>query len=159
VKLYFLRHGEAGNREDWRGDDNLRPLTKDGIKKMQREAETIAKLDLDLDLILTSPLVRAKQTAEIVATELDLEDRLIEDDDLGLDFNFERLRAIIASRRDAQAIMLVGHEPSMSQTLGQLVGVGKIELKKGALAGVKLVSSSSASGELICLVPAKVLAR
>ena len=158
MKLYFLRHGQAGDREDWAGDDFYRPLTTDGVKRMEREAETIEELDLELEIIITSPLVRAKQTAEIVAKKLKMKDRLVEDHDLGLDFTFERLRDILAGHRDKKAIMLVGHEPSMSRTIGQLVGGAKIELKKGGLAFVELASPSSGTGELVWLVPPKILA-
>lgn len=158
MKLYFLRHGQAGDREDWAGDDFYRPLTTDGVKRMEREAETIEELDLELEIIITSPLVRAKQTAEILAKKLKMKDRIVEDHDLGLDFTFERLRDILAGHRDKKAIMLVGHEPSMSRTIGQLVGGAKIELKKGGLAFVELASPSSGTGELVWLVPPKILA-
>lgn len=158
MKIYFLRHGQAGNREDWHGDDFDRPLTTDGIKRMGREAETIGDLDLELDVIITSPLARAKQTAQIVADELDMEDRLVEDHNLGLDFDFDRLRNLIAAHRDAVAIMLVGHEPSMSRTIGQLIGGAKIDLKKGGLARIDLASPSSGTGELVWLIPPRILA-
>ncbi len=74
MKLYFLRHGLAGERSEWKGNDFDRPLTEDGKTKMAVEAATIAKLNLGLDAILTSPLVRAYQTAEIVAQKLKLMD-------------------------------------------------------------------------------------
>jgi phosphohistidine phosphatase len=156
VKLYFLRHGLAGDREDWAGDDALRPLTPEGIKKMEREAKTIAKLALQLDAIVTSPLVRAKQTARIVADELDLRDVLVEDEKLGLDFDLGGLRTVIEKHRAAEALMLVGHEPSMSRTIGQ-IGGGRVELKKGALACVD-IEPNSMRGELLSLVPPKLLA-
>lgn len=156
MKLYFLRHGLAGEREDWHGDDASRPLTTDGIKKMEREAKTIAKLDLELDAIVTSPLVRAVQTARIVADELNLREVLIEDENLGLDFDLARLRNVIEKHRAAEALMLVGHEPSMSRTLGQITG-GRVELKKGALACADL-NPISLRGELLSLVPPKILA-
>jgi len=156
VKLYFLRHGLAGDRGDWAGDDALRPLTPEGVKKMEREAKTIAKLDLGLDAIVTSPLVRAVQTARIVADELDLRDVLIEDDNLGLDFDLARLRNVIEKHRAADALMLVGHEPSMSRTIGQ-IGGGSVELKKGALACME-VDPHSLRGELLSLVSPKILA-
>lgn len=156
MRLYFLRHGLAGEREDWRGDDASRPLTAEGIAKMEREAKTIGKLGLKLDAIVTSPLVRAAQTARIVADELDLRDALVVDDNLGLDFDLGRLRNVIEQHRAAEALMLVGHEPSMSRTLGDITGA-RVELKKGALACVD-VGPASLRGELIWLVPPKILA-
>lgn len=156
MKLYFLRHGLAGDRGDWHGDDALRPLTQEGVKKMEREAKTIAALDLEIDRIVTSPLVRAVQTARIVAGELGLRDVLDEDQNLGLDFDSARLRNVIEKHRKAEALMLVGHEPSMSRTIGQ-IGGGRVELKKGALACME-VDPQSLRGELLSLVPPKILA-
>ncbi|MGH7661213.1 MAG: SixA phosphatase family protein [Vulcanimicrobiaceae bacterium] len=155
MRLYFLRHGLAGDREDWHGDDNERPLTPEGVAKMEREAKTIAKLGLELDAIVTSPLARAVQTARIVADELDLRDILVEDENLGLDFDLARLRNVVEKHRAAEALMLVGHEPSMSRTIGQ-IGGGRIELKKGALACIDL-DPNSMRGELLSLVPPKIL--
>jgi len=159
MKLYFLRHGQAGEREDWHGDDFDRPLTTDGIKRMEREADTIAELDLEVETIITSPLVRARQTAEIVAKRLKLRKNLIEDENLGLEFNLQRLVQILEHYPKAGTVMLVGHEPSMSRTMGQLVGGARIDFKKGALACVELVDASAPTAELVWLIPPRVLSR
>jgi len=156
VKLYFLRHGVAPDPQTWEGDDFVRPLTADGRKRMKREAKALAKLDLTLDLILTSPLVRAQQTAAIVAQRLNLQHRLVEDERLGPGFGAERLGAILREHSDAGALMLVGHEPSMSATIGEIVGGARIELKKGGLACVE-VDSAASSCTLAWLVSPKVL--
>src|SRR5512142_866603 len=100
MKLYFLRHGPAGDRTTWKGDDAKRPLTADGKKQMLREAQHIAKLKLAPDLILTSPLMRATQTAEIVAKELGLEKILEREDRLGPDFDLNALREIVNAHSD-----------------------------------------------------------
>ncbi|MGH7685189.1 MAG: SixA phosphatase family protein, partial [Vulcanimicrobiaceae bacterium] len=97
----------------------------------------------------------AVQTARIVADELDLRDILVEDENLGLDFDLARLRNVVEKHRAAEALMLVGHEPSMSRTIGQ-IGGGRIELKKGALACIDL-DPNSMRGELLSLVPPKIL--
>ena len=60
MKLFFLRHGLAGDRSEWKGNDATRPLTDNGVEKMQRTAATLAQLDLELDAIITSPLVRGR---------------------------------------------------------------------------------------------------
>ncbi len=125
---------------------------------MQREARAIAELSLGLNAIVTSPLVRARQTAEIVAKALDCSDRLIEDERLGGGFGLEVLPAIIAAHEQADALMLVGHEPSFSITVGRLVGEAQLDMKKGALAGVAFAGASAAQGTLICLIPPKLLA-
>lgn len=156
VKCYFLRHGIAVEPEAWSGGDFDRPLTRDGRSRMEREAKAIAELSLDLDSIVTSPLLRAKQTAEIVADRLDMRAKLAEDSRLADGFNLERLGAILADHADATALMLVGHEPSMSATIGRTIGNADIELKKAALAGVDLADPGSTSGTLFCLIPPKV---
>lgn len=158
MRCYFLRHGIAVDPEDWGGDDSSRPLTGEGIQKMERAARTIAGLELQLDAIVTSPLVRARQTAEIVAKELNVRDRLVESASLGLDFDPEHLASVLKEHSGANAIMFVGHEPSMSHTIGHLIGDARVEMKKGSLACVDLLDASSLNGELLFLLPPKVLA-
>jgi phosphohistidine phosphatase len=157
MNCYFLRHGIAVEPEKWSGSDFERPLTPEGRARMEREAKAIAALSLDLGAIVTSPLLRAKQTAEIVAERLDMGTKLVEDPRLGAGFNLERLGAILAAHADASAIVLVGHEPSMSATIGHSIGGARIELKKAALAGVEFIDPTSTSGTLFSLIPPKIL--
>jgi phosphohistidine phosphatase len=159
VRCYFLRHGIAVEPDEWKGRDFDRPLTPEGRRRMEREASTIADLSLGLDLIITSPLLRARQTAEIVAKRLGMIDRILEDERLGGGFGIALLVPIIAAHEKAEALMFVGHEPSLSLTVGRLVGDARVEMKKGALAGVALGGASAAHGALICLIPPKALAR
>lgn len=159
MNCYFLRHGIAVEPDEWSGTDFDRPLTGEGVERMEREANAIADLSLDLDRILTSPLLRAKQTAEIVADLLGLRRELVEDERLAGGFGVERLHSILAAHKEAEAIMLVGHEPTMSGTIGRLIGDASVELKKGALAGVLLPDASATRGTLVCLIPPKVLVK
>lgn len=159
MNVYFLRHGPAGDREQWQGDDFDRPLTGDGRARIAREGKALAKLDLGLDLLLTSPLVRAKQTAQIVAERLGMEDRLFEDARLGLGFDNDALASILHDRAGVGTLMLVGHEPSMSETIGRLVGGAAIDFKKGGLACVDLEDAQAARGTLTLLVTPRVLSR
>ncbi len=155
LKIYFLRHGVAVEPEDWKGNDFDRPLTGDGRERMGREAKAIRKLDLKLDAILTSPLDRAKETAAIVASELKMASK--EDDRLGGDFDVPALEAILQGCADLKTLMLVGHEPSMSSVIGRLIGVARIDLKKGGLACVELPDASTMTGELLSLIPPRIL--
>jgi phosphohistidine phosphatase len=157
MKIFFLRHGLAGERGDWKDNDAARPLTDEGIEKMKRIAGTLAALNLGLNAIVTSPLVRARQTAEIVAQKLEV--KLIEDGRLAPGFNAEQLRAILLDHPGVNAIMVVGHEPDFSETISALIGGGRIVCKKGGLALVELPDAQSCKGELAWLVPPKVLAR
>ncbi|MGP8101840.1 MAG: SixA phosphatase family protein [Candidatus Cybelea sp.] len=159
MNCYFLRHGVAVEPDEWTGRDFDRPLTQEGIERMECEARAFADLSLDLDAIVTSPLLRARQTAEIIASRLKLRDDIVEDARLAGGFDARRLAEILAEHDKAEAIMLVGHEPTMSATVGRMVGDASIELKKAALAGVVLSSASATRGTLICLIPPKVLVR
>ena len=156
MKVYFLRHGPAGKRGEWKRDDAARPLTVEGIEKMHRIAATLAALDLGLDAIVNSPLVRAKQTAEIVAQELEMP--LKEDARLAPGFNAELLRGVLLDHPGAKAVMVVGHEPDFSATIGALIGGGSLICKKGGLALVELPDAASHKGELLWLVPPGILA-
>ena len=158
MRCYFLRHGLAVEADDWSGSDFDRPLTGEGRARMRRAAKAMAALRLEIDVIVTSPLLRAKQTAAIIAKELQLHDRLVEDERLGGEFGPDRLADILAEHRRANAVMLVGHEPGMSRTIGHLVGGAGIEFKKGSLACVNVPNPSILQGELVWLIPAKVLA-
>jgi phosphohistidine phosphatase len=159
MRLYFLRHGIAAERDEWRGAEFDRPLTEKGRERMGREVTKMVELALALDVIVTSPLVRARQTAEIVAAGLDRRENLVEDERVGLDFDPGRLAGILREHPRANAIMLVGHEPSMSETIGELVGAARIDLKKGGLACVDLPNPSALEGTLLWLIPPKMLAR
>lgn len=143
----------------WEGPDDQRPLTKEGKQRMAQEAKTINNLDLKLDLILSSPLVRARQTAEIVAEKLEPGVDLVVDERLSPGFDSDHLAEILASHPDSNAVMLVGHEPDFSSMISYLVGGGELVCKKGGLARVDLLEENSMRGELVWLIPPKLLAR
>ncbi len=157
MQVYFLRHGIAVDPEAWSGSDFDRPLTREGCDRMEREAKAIDELALDLDCIVTSPLLRAKQTASIVAARLGMRSVIVEDPRLAGGFNLDRLRAILTAHPGVTALMLVGHEPSMSETVGQAIGGASIELKKAALAGIEISGPNAPRGMLLFLIPPKVL--
>jgi phosphohistidine phosphatase len=157
--IYFLRHGLAEDREAWLADDRQRPLTKEGKEKMTQEAGALAGLNLSLDLIITSPLVRALQTAQIVAMRLNVEDKLIQDERLAPGFDLQKLSEVLATHPGAETVMLVGHEPDFSETISSLIGGGSVVCKKGGLARVDRASQAPLIWELVWLMPPKVLVR
>ncbi|MBP1597802.1 MAG: phosphohistidine phosphatase, SixA [Acidobacteria bacterium] len=158
MELYFLRHGLAESRSEWKGDDADRPLTQEGVERMERSAAMIARLGLEPDAILTSPLARARQTALIAAAALKARDTVLLDRRLGPGFDIEQLAAILRDHASARALMLVGHEPSFSETISALIGGGRVVCKKGGLACVDLPDVSNLSGELLWLIPPRLLA-
>ncbi|HEV2262655.1 MAG TPA: phosphohistidine phosphatase SixA [Candidatus Rubrimentiphilum sp.] len=155
MKVYFLRHGIAVDAAEWKGGDADRPLTDDGRKQLKKIAKALRDLDLGLNAIVTSPLLRAKHTAEIVAGKLGID--VQEDERLSPEFDNPRLSELLQDHRDAQSILLVGHEPSMSTVIGKLVLAAKIDLKKAGIALVDVPAPSSQSGTLLWLIPPKVL--
>ncbi len=159
MNLYFLRHELAGDREDWMGDDRKRPLTEQGKKRMAASAKLLDMLDLGLEAILTSPLVRARQTAEIAAEGLGLEKVLVEDERLAPGFGLEALAQILKDHSGAKALLLVGHEPDFSETVGAITGGSEILFKKGGLARVDLTDLAVPQGQLVWLIPPKLLSR
>jgi phosphohistidine phosphatase len=159
MRLYFLRHGLADWPEWDIARDHERPLTKEGLKKMKAEAKTIATLYLRPDAILSSPYTRAYQTADIVAKELGLEVRV--EPLLAPGFDLERLAELVQASARAQALLLTGHEPSFSTVITRLIGGGRVQMKKGALARVDLLGEvdEALQGELVWLLQPKTLIR
>jgi phosphohistidine phosphatase len=149
MQLCFLRHGEA----DWPGwtkPDDERPLTAFGKKQVRQVAKLLERLKVRPDLIVTSPLPRASQTAKIAAEYL--RTKLREDDTLEPGFGMNELRTVLKRHR-AKVLMLVGHEPDFTTVISELTGAA-LKLSK---AGVALldVDSESDEGELLWLFPPK----
>jgi phosphohistidine phosphatase len=158
MEIYFLRHGLAGQRTAWQGDDAERQLTEEGKERMAREAVTLDALGIRPDVILTSPLARAYQTAEIVARQLGSLQTLRPDEHLAPGFGLTQLDKILKAHPEARSIMLVGHEPDFSSTIGQLIGGGDVICKKGGIACVELTDPATLRGSLVWLLPPRVLA-
>ncbi len=155
MQLYFLRHGLAEWPEWDPARDHERPLTKEGVKKMKAIAQAIARLDPKFDAILSSPYTRAWQTADIVANALGLEARA--EPRLAPGFNIESLTEIVRVNAEAKSLLLIGHEPTFSAVIAQLIGGGRVVIKKGALARVDVDGDGELHGELVWLLQPKVL--
>ncbi len=149
MKLYFLRHGVA-DWPNWNKPDDQRPLTPEGIERLKAQSKALKRLDLKLDVILSSPLPRAKQTAEIVADRLGL--KVTTSAALAPGFDMAKLTKLLAAHAKAEAVMLAGHEPDFSTCISGLIGGGRIELKKGGLARVDLETLEPPAGELVWLL-------
>src|SRR5205809_315670 len=145
MKLCFLRHGEA-DWPNWNKPDDDRPLTERGRKEMKRVAKFLERLEFAPNAILTSPLPRALQTAEIVAERLGIELRT--ETALAHGFSVERLRHLL-TKADADCIMVVGHEPEFSEVVKELSG-GEVKLSKAGIALLE-INRSCTSGKLLWL--------
>jgi len=139
MEIYFLRHASAGEAKLNPAKDEQRPLDKLGVEQCHIVGRALAALKLGLDVIISSPLVRAQQTASIVAEEIGQEDKIVTDDALRPEASYEQFEQLLARYSDKEAILVVGHNPTQTEFLTQLV-TGKsseaIEFKKGAIARV-----------------------
>jgi len=161
MKLYLVRHGIAEEAKDTK-PDGQRALTAEGIEKFKQAAKGFVRM-LDeaekLGVILTSPLVRARQTAEILAKALAKEGKpATVKAEASLDFPGDLNKAIDAARAARGDVALVGHEPYLSEWIGRLcfLSVGSVEMKKGAIAVIEL-EEAGLRGTLLQLLPPRVL--
>ena len=155
MELYFLRHGVAADVGPAGQGDAGRPLTKEGIAKMEAGARGMHRLGLRLDALLSSPLVRARETAAIVGRELGLELQL--DEKLAPGCDMAQLFALLGEHRVAERVMLVGHEPDFSTLIGALTGGSQVLMKKGGLGRVDIERLEQGAGTLIWLLPPRIL--
>jgi phosphohistidine phosphatase len=150
MQLYLVRHGIA--EEGGEGmPDGFRALTDRGRRRFQNAARAFGKLGHKLDLILTSPLVRAVQTAEILAGATRHREVAVLEQ-LDPKFDVGELRAAVENRAGrSTTVALVGHEPQLSSFLAALTGVsqGDIDLKKGAIVRVDAAALGDPSGVVV----------
>jgi phosphohistidine phosphatase len=154
MDLYILRHGiavEPGTPGYEKDAD--RPLTPEGERKLRQIAEAIQALELSFDLILSSPYLRARQTAEIVAATLGARKRLELSAALTPSGSIKKLVELLKRREPSpESVLLVGHEPYLSELISLLLS-GKesfaVVMKKGGLC--KLTTESLKPGRCATL--------
>ncbi len=138
MNLYIVRHAIAVERgAAGYDDDSQRPLTDEGRKKMRKIVKGIHQLNMELDVILSSPYVRAKDTAVLLANEFGIKDKVALSDNLIPPGNFESLVNEIHEKYDVENLALVGHEPMLSSLISWLATGNtdmKVTLKKGGVA-------------------------
>ena len=156
TELYLLRHAHAGDPEGWTGDDADRPLSAKGERQSERLGAFLAGVGFQPDAVVSSPKVRARQTAELVARQLGVEVRL--DDRLAGGFDATTVDSILADLGGPSRPVLVGHDPDFSELLGWLARADGLTMKKGAFARVDVVGPvASGQGTLRWLVPPDLL--
>jgi len=158
MKLYLVRHAAAVEADEWTNGDDTRPLTPDGKAQARLVADTLAMLHIEPDVLLTSPLVRTRETAEIIADRLHLKSRLREEERLAPGFHLPLLADLLTDYPTVKALLLVGHEPDFSRVIGELTS-GRVTVKKGGLALVEIPEPTILSGELVWLAPPKLLGK
>ena len=155
--IYFLRHASAGKSMLNPKKDERRALDEEGILQSRYIGRLLANLDVQVDQIISSPLKRARQTASLVANELAFESALQADDALRPDAELEQFQSTLARYRKYDAVMVVGHNPSLTEFLSKSISAGtgaaQIDFKKGAVAKVEM---NGRTGTLHWLVTPKI---
>jgi len=140
--VYFLRHASAGERVANPKKDEKRGLDKEGMEQCGYVGRALAALDVQVDSLISSPLKRAAQTASLVGNEIGYEGKLLIEPALRPGTGFADFRKLLEKYARQEAIMVVGHNPNLSQFLGTIISdsgcEASTELKKGAVAKVEV---------------------
>jgi len=167
VELYLMRHGEAGKRIPVAARDTVRALTAAGRQEVEEVGEAMAKLGYRFDVVATSPLKRAKETASIVSEALNRKNRVEEWSELSPEGSRSALYRRLTSVRPGSKVLCVGHEPYLTIAMGEIAGRGadgsqgfRISLKKGGMAKLLVTGfNPRISGELRWLLTPKQIRR
>jgi phosphohistidine phosphatase len=159
LELYLVRHGIAAERGEAYPDDSKRPLTARGIARMRKGARALEGLGVGFDLIITSPLVRARQTADILAESLKSKPPVITSDALAPAGTPAAVMQDIAKHARRARIALVGHEPNVGELAARLIGArSPLEFKKGAICRIDFaILPPKGIGTLRWFLPPRVL--
>ena len=128
--LYFLRHGKAGSPRA--ANDEDRELTEHGREALRSAAPLWRRLNLRPDVVISSPLARARQTAELFCEAMGGEP--VVDERLRPGASWGHLARAMAAHPDARRVMFVGHEPDLSSAIVELTGAAAVRLRKGGVA-------------------------
>lgn len=156
VELYLLRHAHAGKAEEWPGDDDQRPLSRRGRQQAGDLGRFLSSRAFSLDLLISSPRLRARQTAELVGAEIGA--AVAFDERLAAALDLDDLSAVVDDL-GGQRVMLVGHDPDFSELAGQLSGTLRLPVRKGALLRIDAaLPLTPGGGTLRWLLPPEVYA-
>jgi phosphohistidine phosphatase len=161
MELYVLRHAIAlSAAEAGVSQDSERPLSQEGRDKMKQIARAMKTIGMDLDLILSSPYIRARDTAKIAHDEMQQDPDLEFTDALGSGQDPKHIVAELKKRfPKSERIMVVGHEPDLSNLIGKICSLGRVrlEMKKAGLAKITITDlQPELKGTLEWLLPPKV---
>jgi phosphohistidine phosphatase len=156
--IYFLRHASAGEPLSNPKKDEKRALDETGVEQCGYVGRALSALDAQVEVILSSPLKRAAQTASLVGNEMGHEGKLQLEDGLRPTASFADFRKMLDKYARHESIMVVGHNPTLSEFLGRSISEtgceATIDLKKGAIARVE---TNRNTGSLIWCVTPKIL--
>jgi phosphohistidine phosphatase len=140
-ELYLIRHGVAAERGESYPDDTKRPLTNQGVQKLRKEARALITLDVTFDVVLTSPLVRTRQTAEIIAAVFRTQPTIVNVPALAPGGTHNAIIEELSKQQRKHKIAMVGHEPGIGELAARLIGVRRpLEFKKGAICRIDVAA-------------------
>jgi len=161
MDVILFRHGIAVDAANWKGDDATRPLTADGADRTKQGAQGLARLKVQPDHVFSSPLVRARQTADLLNAELALKTKIELVEDLLPDAPPDALLARLAKLPAHSVVLCVGHEPHLSTAVSVMISgktAASVEMKKASACGVGFRGLPKAgAGMLHWLLPPKIL--
>jgi phosphohistidine phosphatase SixA len=156
MELYLLRHAHAGDAGTWDGPDDRRPLSDKGEKQADRLGRFLAGIGFEADAVITSPKLRAAQTAKLVAERLGLP--VGEDVRLAGELSIGTLEAVLRDAGDPARPVVVGHDPDFTDLVALLCGAARVPMRKGALARIDVSRPlEPGGGTLRWLVPPDLL--
>ncbi|MEO6848489.1 MAG: phosphohistidine phosphatase SixA [Chthoniobacterales bacterium] len=156
MMVFFLRHADAESNAT---SDFTRKLTAKGLEQAEKVGKFCARNGLVPDIILTSPVIRAKETASIVAKKLG-DVNLLEENRLACGMRPDACLDLLKEYKKFEAVMLVGHEPDFSATISDfigLIGAGQISVRKASLTAIEMTGSSAGSGVLQFFIPSRLM--
>lgn len=158
-ELYLIRHGLAAERGENFPDDTKRPLTAEGIQKLRREGKALVALDVTFDVILTSPLVRTRQTAETLASVFRNPPPIINVQALAPGGTHNAIVDELSRQHRRHHIAIVGHEPGIGELAARLLGLRRaLEFKKGAICRIDVAALPPAGpGQLRWFLTPRIL--
>ncbi|HZJ30666.1 MAG TPA: phosphohistidine phosphatase SixA [Vicinamibacterales bacterium] len=158
TELYIVRHAIAAERGSEWPDDTKRPLTERGINRFKEVVKGLRRLDITVDEVFTSPLVRARQTAEILASGLEGKAPVKVLDALAPGHTAASVMTQLARVAKRRRVALVGHEPELGELAAYLIGAGRaLAFKKGGICRIDLGSlTSKSAASLVWFLPPNV---
>jgi phosphohistidine phosphatase len=157
--LYLVRHGVAADQGPEYPDDEDRPLTAEGIERLRVQFAGLADMGVSLDRVLTSPLVRAAETAQILAAGLECKAPLVKVDGLRPGGRHDAVMSALARLGADRSVALVGHMPSIGDIAARLIGAKEpLAFKKGSVCRIDVDTLPPAgAGRLVWLLPPRAL--